>query len=83
MSTIDSVAGKQPIADVKDAMSDGEAEAGNSSVANTVYVDTNNRKLPFSIRVLRVLWDTLDKTPEERAFIAKIDWWIFSYACIA
>lgn len=80
MSNIDSVAGKQPVADVKDAVSDGEAEAANSA---TSINDNSTRKLPFSKRVLRVLWDTLDKTPEERAFIAKIDWWILSYACIA
>lgn len=38
---------------------------------------------PFSKRILAVIWDSLDKTPEERRFIAKIDWWILSYCCIA
>jgi len=40
-------------------------------------------RLPLKKRVLGVLWDSLDKSPEERAFIAKIDWWILSYACIS
>lgn len=34
-------------------------------------------------RMLSVIWDSLDKSPEERAFIAKIDWWILSYCCVA
>lgn len=40
-------------------------------------------KRPLSKRILAVVWDSLDKTPEERSFIAKIDWWILSYCCIA
>lgn len=40
-------------------------------------------KLPLSKRILSIVWDSLDKTPEERRFIAKIDWWILSYCCIA
>lgn len=34
-------------------------------------------------RLLSVIWDSFDKSPEERAFIAKLDWWILSYCCIA
>jgi MFS transporter, ACS family, pantothenate transporter len=41
------------------------------------------KRRPLSKRILAVVWDSLDKTPEERAFIAKIDWWILSYCCIA
>jgi hypothetical protein len=41
------------------------------------------RQLPLSKRILGVIWDSLDKSPEERAFIAKADWWILSYCCIA
>lgn len=40
-------------------------------------------KLPLRKRILSVVWDSLDKSPEERAFIAKIDWWILSYCCVA
>lgn len=31
-------------------------------------------KLPLRKRILSVVWDSLDKSPEERAFIAKLDW---------
>lgn len=41
------------------------------------------RKRSLRKKILSVIWDSLDKTPEERAFIAKIDWWILSYCCIA
>jgi hypothetical protein len=34
-------------------------------------------------RIKSVLWDSFDKSPEERKFIAKIDWWILTYCCIA
>ncbi|KAF4120880.1 Major Facilitator Superfamily [Geosmithia morbida] len=40
-------------------------------------------KRPLSKRILAIIWDSWDKTPEERAFIAKIDWWILSYCCVA
>ncbi|KAI9729153.1 MAG: hypothetical protein M1834_007060 [Cirrosporium novae-zelandiae] len=39
-------------------------------------------KRPLSKRILALVWDSLDKSPKERAFIAKIDWWILSYCCI-
>lgn len=41
------------------------------------------RKKPLSKRILGVLWDSLEKSPEERKFMAKIDWWILTYCCIA
>ena len=28
------------------------------------------------------LWDTLDKSPEERRVMFKVDWWILTYACL-
>lgn len=40
-------------------------------------------KLPLRKRLWSVLWDSLDKTPEERKFIAKIDCWILSYCCVS
>ena len=42
-----------------------------------------HRKKPLSKRIMGILWDSLEKTPEERHFIAKIDWWILTYCCIA
>ncbi|KAK7967178.1 uncharacterized protein PG986_001455 [Apiospora aurea] len=40
-------------------------------------------KVPLRKRLWSVVWDSLDKTPEERKFIAKIDWWILSYCCVS
>lgn len=40
-------------------------------------------RLPLKKRILSVLWDSFDKSPEERKFIATIDWWILTYCCIA
>ncbi|KAI1633527.1 pantothenate transporter liz1 [Biscogniauxia mediterranea] len=52
---------------------------------NTSLVDNNGSPVQRSLRqkIAAVVWDSLDKTPEERRFIAKIDWWILSYACVA
>lgn len=41
------------------------------------------QRLPLSKRILGTIWDSLDKSPEERKLIAKLDWWILSYVCIA
>ncbi|PSN70592.1 pantothenate transporter liz1 [Corynespora cassiicola Philippines] len=41
------------------------------------------KKRSLSKRISTVIWDSLDKSPEERAFIAKIDFWILTYACIS
>lgn len=41
------------------------------------------QRLPFSKRLMSVMWDSLDKTPEERHFVLKADIWIMSYVCFA
>ncbi|KAL1636281.1 hypothetical protein SLS56_001261 [Neofusicoccum ribis] len=41
------------------------------------------QKKTLSKRILGIVWDSLDKEPTERAFVAKLDWWILSYVCIA
>ncbi|EED17340.1 pantothenate transporter, putative [Talaromyces stipitatus ATCC 10500] len=41
------------------------------------------QRLPLSKRILGTIWDSLDKSPEERRLIAKLDWWILSYVCVA
>lgn len=41
------------------------------------------KKLTFRKKALSIIWDSLDKSPEERAFIAKIDWWVLTYCCVA
>jgi ACS family pantothenate transporter-like MFS transporter len=40
-------------------------------------------KKSLSKRIQAVVWDSLDKDPVERKLIAKPDWWILSYVCIA
>ncbi|KAL4956371.1 major facilitator superfamily domain-containing protein [Aspergillus filifer] len=34
-------------------------------------------------RLRAAIWDTWDKSPEERRLVQKVDWWLLSYACIA
>ncbi|KEZ45043.1 putative pantothenate protein [Scedosporium apiospermum] len=53
-----------------------------------VTSDTNSlaqtpQTLTLRQKFLAVVWDSLDKSPEERAFVAKADWWILSYCCIS
>ncbi len=40
-------------------------------------------KKPLRKRILGIIWDSLEKTPEERVLLAKLDWWILSYVCVA
>ncbi|GJC79538.1 pantothenate transporter liz1 [Colletotrichum liriopes] len=53
--------------------------------AFSVVAQPNEQQPKRSLRkrIAAVVWDSLDKDPEERKFIAKIDWWILSYCCIA
>ncbi|KAK9773069.1 putative Major facilitator superfamily (MFS) profile domain-containing protein [Seiridium cardinale] len=69
------------VGDVEQASSsDGKAEPRvNFGEAG----DESRQRLPLSKRIASVVWDSLDKPPEERRFIAKIDWWILSYCCIS
>jgi ACS family pantothenate transporter-like MFS transporter len=45
--------------------------------------DQPSQRLPLSKRILGTIWDSLNKSPEERKLIAKLDWWILSYVCVA
>lgn len=36
-----------------------------------------------SQRIRGIIWDSLDKSPEERRFIFKVDCWILTYVCIS
>lgn len=42
-----------------------------------------DQKRSLRQKVAAIVWDSLDKSPEERKFVAKIDWWILSYCCIS
>lgn len=62
----------------------------NKSTGNTVTslhesddVSSFGRRKSLRQRILGTLWDSLDKSPEERKLIAKVDWWILTYVCIA
>lgn len=44
----------------------------NTSTEDTP-IDASHVKLPLSKRILAIVWDSLDKSPSERAFIAKVD----------
>lgn len=56
-------------------------------VAAATATDSSSKdyqpRRPLSKRILGILWDSLDKDPEERKFVAKIDWWILTYCCVA
>lgn len=45
--------------------------------------ELSQEKRSLRQKILRILWDSLDKSPEERKFINKADWWIMSYVCVA
>ncbi|QGA18628.1 hypothetical protein EYB26_006313 [Talaromyces marneffei] len=63
----------------------------NKAVRNMISTATSEsedgyqppQRLPLSRRILGIIWDSLDKSSEERKLIAKLDWWILSYACVA
>ncbi|KAK3051453.1 hypothetical protein LTR09_007476 [Extremus antarcticus] len=56
----------------------GEAQISIGAVDEEAASDRTWRR-----KAAAVIWDSLDKSPEERKFIAKIDWWILSYCCVA
>ncbi|KAI1084266.1 pantothenate transporter liz1 [Whalleya microplaca] len=58
-------------------------EKGDASVNLSVVDGTHPPQRSLKQKIASVIWDTLDKTPEERRFIAKVDWWILSYCCVA
>ncbi|KAK7754494.1 hypothetical protein SLS62_003514 [Diatrype stigma] len=68
---------------------DGDIErrsvAKNANVSSTSVDDASRpiQKRSLRQKIAAVVWDSLDKSPEERKFVAKIDWWILSYCCIS
>lgn len=44
---------------------------------------STSRRKSLRKRILGTIWDSLDKSPKERKFIAKVDWWILTYVCVA
>jgi hypothetical protein len=59
-------------------------EVGSTSVDDEQLSGRNNdQSEKKGSRLRRLLWDSLDKSPEERAFVNKADWFIMSYICVA
>lgn len=55
-----------------------------AEVTSTAVQETSGSKeRTWRQKAAAVLWDSFDKSPEERKFIAKVDWWILSYCCVA
>jgi hypothetical protein len=54
-----------------------DKESGDVSIR-----ETPPRPRSWKQKARAVIWDSLDKPPEERKFLAKIDWWILSYCCV-
>ncbi|KAK0386219.1 hypothetical protein NLU13_6056 [Sarocladium strictum] len=77
MDTTQTIQGP-PLVDQKDSHIEE-----NSPVDSSSLEQQSERPKTLKTRILTVLWDSFDKSPEERRFIAKIDWWILTYCCIA
>lgn len=72
---------KDPSLDKQDVQTRTSTSAGElHQVADTLL---DQRKSSRKARILRVIWDSFDKTPEERRFISKVDAWIMTYICLA
>ena len=54
-----------------------------SDIENVMEGTDNRNKNSLKHKILRIVWDSLDKSPKERKFIAKVDTWIMGYVCIA
>lgn len=67
------------MADVKDrhSIADDGKDGADELVVSVSEADSRDKK-PLSKRMLGIIWDTLDKTPEERKFMGKVDTWIMS-----
>ena len=65
--------------DIERTSADGKADSSVRADA----ADQPVQKQPLKHRIAAIVWDSLDKTPEERKFVAKIDWYILSYCCIS
>jgi ACS family pantothenate transporter-like MFS transporter len=44
---------------------------------------TEEKKKPLKRRIREILWDSFDRTPEERWFIHKIDFFILTWASLS
>lgn len=63
--------------EIKDHEIDHSVDQSKNGLDQTPRHQTRWDRLKGSI------WDTWDKSPEERRLVQKVDWWLLSYACIA
>lgn len=63
--------------EVKDHEVDQSANQSDHGLDQSPVHQTRWARLKGSI------WDTWDKSPEERRLVQKVDWWLLSYACTA
>lgn len=42
-----------------------------------------SKKITWKTKIRGIIWDSLDKSPEERKFVFKVDCWVMSYICVA
>ncbi|TEA20509.1 Pantothenate transporter liz1 [Colletotrichum sidae] len=57
--------------------------SGKDALSVIIEPTQSRPKRSLRKRIAAIVWDSWDKTPEERKFISKIDWWILSYCCVA
>ncbi|KAI0381309.1 MFS general substrate transporter [Hypomontagnella monticulosa] len=72
--------------DTMDARNDSESiSKGEDQVQISGPLDggDDRQKDTATRKFLRIIWDSLDKSPEERKFINKVDCWIMTYICVA
>ena len=58
-------------------------ESPTSKPMNDLDQQSDERKLTLRQRIAASIWDTFDKSPEDRKLVTKIDWFIMTYVCLA
>lgn len=53
------------------------------AVSESIDGGDGRQKDTVTRKFLRIIWDSLDKSPQERKFINKVDCWIMTYICVA
>lgn len=69
--------------DVEKAEYTVEGSQPNNTQQSSTQVQDAGPPASKGRKLRKLLWDSLDKSPEERAFVNKVDWFIMSYACVA
>jgi ACS family pantothenate transporter-like MFS transporter len=54
---------------------DAVPEKGNAKISIAPADEEGGVKRSWRRRAAAVMWDSLDKSPAERRFLSKLDWW--------